>query len=267
VRVVVSDHVTLSRQYCQSPWTMALLKLSTRRFYPLADGRICVSAGSAADLSRIARLEPEQITVVYNPIPGPKKPLVTSPEAELSWSGARARILSVGNLKTQKNHALLIRAIALLDRKYAARLVIMGEGPLRSQLANLAAELGIAESIAMPGFTDDLWPFYASAAVFVLSSDYEGFGNVLVEALHAGLPVVSTDCADGPAEILAQGEFGMLVPCGDAAALASAIERAFENPVDKARLAARAREFDPDAAVERYLDLLLGGATGVGIAE
>jgi glycosyltransferase involved in cell wall biosynthesis len=246
---------------------MALVKLTIRRFYPLADGRICVSAGSAADLARIAGLELEQVTVVHNPIPGPLEHLVTSPEAELLWSGARARILTVGSLKTQKNQALLIRAIALLDKKYDARLAIMGEGPRRSQLADLADELGIANSVVIPGFVGNLWPFYASGTVFALSSDYEGFGNVLVEALHAGLPVVSTDCADGPAEILAGGRFGTLVPCGDADALASAIERALQNPVDKPRLQARAREFSPDTAAEHYLGLLLGRVTGVGMSE
>ena len=126
--------------------------------------------------------------------------------------------------KHQKNHALLLRAFALLERP-DARLMLLGNGELEPDLRRLAAELGIADRVIFAGFHPDPTPFYRTADLFVLSSDYEGFGNVIVEALACGTPVVSTDCPSGPAEILADGEFGALVPVGDAQALARAIDR------------------------------------------
>ena len=98
------------------------------------------------------------------------------------------------------------------------------------------------------------------AALFVLSSAWEGSPGVLVEALACGCPVVSTDCPSGPAEILAGGSYGRLVPVGDDAALAEAILEALATPADREVLRSRARAFDVDSAVERYLEILLPGA-------
>jgi glycosyltransferase involved in cell wall biosynthesis len=110
----------------------------------------------------------------------------------------------------------------------------------------------------MPGFKVNPYPFLRKASVFVLSSRYEGFGNVLVEALLCGCPVVSTNCPSGPAEILAGGKYGMLVPVGDESGLADAICETLDNPRDKAVLRARGEEFSIENAVERYRKVLLG---------
>src|SRR4030095_8305393 len=100
------------------------------------------------------------------------------------------RVISVGTLKPQKNHALLLRAFADLHRRNRANLMIVGEGELRPMLERMIGELDIEDSVSMPGFVLDPMPYYASANLFVLSSDFEGFANVLVEAMAAGLPVV-----------------------------------------------------------------------------
>jgi glycosyltransferase involved in cell wall biosynthesis len=258
VKVAVSDHSTLSPQYGGSAMTMAALRASTRFFYPLADARIVVSGGSADDLARISGIPRNRFEVVYNPIPTPRHSIESNAEIERLWSENEPRIIAVGTLKHQKNHDLLIRAFAKLLEKRPARLMILGEGVLRGELEALATTLGVADRLLMPGFAVDPWPYYASANLFVLSSHYEGFGNVIVEAMHAGLPIVSTDCASGPAEILDFGRFGTLVPCGDPDHLAAAMAAALDNEIDRDAQKARAAVFSPDTAVDRYLQLMLG---------
>jgi len=123
-------------------------------------------------------------------------------------------------------------------------------------LRRLAAELGIANRVIFAGFHSDPSPFYATADLFVLSSNHEGFGNVIVEALSFGLPVVSTDCPSGPAEILENGRWGRLTPVGDAQALARAMDESLSTPVDRDALKRRAADFSPEIAARKYLDLL-----------
>jgi glycosyltransferase involved in cell wall biosynthesis len=158
-------------------------------------------------------------------------------------------------MKAVKNHQLLLRAFARLDRP-DARLMFVGDGNGREALLSLARELDVAERVIFAGFRSDPTPFYLTADLFVLSSDYEGFGNVIVEAMACGTPVVSTDCPSGPGEILEGGRYGRLVPVGNAPALAHAIKTALEAPVDRDALVRRASDFAPEIAARRYLDLL-----------
>jgi len=134
-------------------------------------------------------------------------------------------------------------------------LMILGEGELCTELEHLAARLGIAEDFALPGFVQNPYPYLKRAAVFVLSSRWEGLPTVLVEALALGTPVVSTDCPSGPREILADGKWGRLVPVGDAGKLAEAILETLRQPkttVDKQSLL----RFTVDYAVEQYAKVL-----------
>ena len=132
----------------------------------------------------------------------------------------------------------------------------------RTSLLQVTASHGVDADFALPGFKSNPFAFMARAAVFVLSSRYEGFGNVLVEALACGCPVVSTDCPGGPREILEGGRFGELVPVGDESAMAEAILRTLDCPPDPERLIARARVFSVAAAVSAYVRVLsqAGGA-------
>lgn len=250
-RIVTADHITLSRQYGGEPLRMASLKASLRLFYPSADHRIAVSKGSAADLERLCRAPVEAL---YNPIPS----VGDGPAEPGAWPTGKRRLLSAGSFKAQKNQALLLEAMTLLEPRLDAALVILGEGALRPRLERDIDRLGLAGRVFLPGHVLDPGPYYRAAELFVLSSDYEGFGNVIVEALSAGLPVVSTDCPDGPAEILDGGRYGELVPPRDPAALAAAIDRAFAAPPSPDRQKARASEFGEDRAVERYLEIMLG---------
>ena len=206
-----------------------MLRWTTRWLYPLADHRVVVSARAAGDLAALSRLARERFEVIHNPI-SPPTLLATTPEVERLWGDGEPRIITVGALKEEKNQALLLRAFARLSGHPEARLMILGEGPLRAGLERLAAKLGIADRVRMPGFSVDPWPCLASADLFVLSSDHEGFGLVLAEAMHAGLRVVSTDCEGGPREILDGGRYGKLIPTGDVAGLAEAMAAALQKP-------------------------------------
>jgi len=137
------------------------------------------------------------------------------------------------------------------------RLLIFGEGPERPQLEALASTLGISDDLVLPGFVENPYAAFSRAALFVLSSDYEGLGNVLIEALACGCPVVSTDCPSGPAEILDGGRYGELVPVNDTEALAAAMIRTLDAPLPTDMLRRRGGEFSLERSVVRYLALLL----------
>ena len=128
----------------------------------------------------------------------------------------------------------------------------------RQELQDLAAELGVVDDIALPGYQRDPHTFLRAARVFVLSSNFEGFGNVLVEALLEGCPVVSTDCPSGPAEILENGRYGKLVPVNDTARLTEAILDSLKSEPDADMLRQRGREFSPERAVEGYHRIFFG---------
>ncbi|MGE5721893.1 MAG: glycosyltransferase, partial [Sphingomonadales bacterium] len=257
-RVVLSDHIVLSKQYAHFGVVRRLLRrLSIRLAYPLADARVLVSRQAADDLARISGISRDSIDVVYNPVSRPTA--ASQPvDAAALWGDADGRIITVGSLKAQKNHALLIRSFARLRAKRRARLLILGDGPLRGELEALVASQGLSGEVLMPGFVTDPWPYYETADLFALSSDYEGYPLVLIEALRSGLTVVSTDCESGPREILDGGRYGRLVPVGDEAAFAAAMEQALAGPGDPAPLQARAEALSGQGTSDRYLQLMLG---------
>lgn len=257
-RLLLVEHNTLSLQY--AAWGALhnfLLSASMFGTYRYADCIAAVSEGSATDTARLARLRADQVTILHNPIPRRPTPYPDAiAAAEALWACPPGqRILTVGSLKDQKNHRILLQAFATMARP-DARLMLLGQGSNEAALRVLARDLGIAERVIFPGFRPDLSPFYGTADLFVLSSNYEGFGNVIVEALSFGLPIVSTDCPSGPAEILQGGRFGRLVPVGDASALARAMNDALSTPVDREALIRRASDFAPEIATRKYLDLL-----------
>jgi len=164
-------------------------------------------------------------------------------------------ILGAGRLVPEKGFASLITAFARL-RDEQARLVIAGDGPERQNLLDLANALGVASRLTMPGYVRNIRPLLDQARLFVLSSDHEGYAAVLIEALEAGRPVVSTDCTPATDDLLRSRAAGRVVPIRDAAALASAIGAMLAAPApDPGALAATASPFRIDGIAREYLAL------------
>lgn len=257
-RVVVSEHAPLSIAYSRKGRLHNfVMAMSMTLGYRLADARVAVSSGVAEDIARLAAIGRNDVAVVHNPAATGRR-VVPSPDSRPIPSTLGPLIVTVATLKPVKRHDLLIRAFAML-RLPRARLCIIGEGSERHRLEALAEELGIASQVLLLGFETDPTRWYSHADVFVLSSDYEGFGNVLVEALEQGAPIVSTDCPVGPREILEDGRHGILVPVGNVEALASAIQSALSTEHDRGALMRRAADFSLEKASAAYLDLLLPG--------
>jgi glycosyltransferase involved in cell wall biosynthesis len=162
-------------------------------------------------------------------------------------------ILSVGRLKVdQKGQDDLVKAFARFaqtDSDYD--LVLVGDGPSRTALQSLASELGVRARVHFIGYSGEPWPFYARAAIFAHCARHEAFGNVLVEALGYGLPIVATD-TPGAREVLARGTFGRLVPIGDIYGITRELQDAVQSQEDSARLKRRAADFAPAHAIEKY---------------
>ena len=209
-RTVVSDHNTMSNQsFSAGAVNRAAMWATIRTTYPLAAARVAVSRGVAQDVARLGGLSPGDFTVV----PNPAYPSAVDTAGPDPWAGRDgARVLGVGRMKAQKDFPLLVDAFARLARQRPATLAILGEGSERAAVQQRADALGVADRVVLPGFTDRPGPWYAHADVFALSSRYEGFGNVVVEALAYGTPVVSTDCPSGPSDILDGGRWGAAGP-------------------------------------------------------
>ena len=267
-RVVVAEHTTWSRdKIASTSWGRWKVRSTMHYAFPAADGIVTVSTGAADDLARFANFDRRAITVIYNPLVGDAKPPACAPIAPDGWwTGPHRKVLAVGTLKTIKDYATLLNAFARLRHRVDARLLILGEGSCRAALEAQARQLGIETSVFMPGFVKDTSPYYQQADLHVLSSTGEGLPTVIIEALEAGTPIVSTDCPSGPREILCDGQFGRLVPVGDAAALAVAMAESLAATHDTAALKARAQDFSIDKAVDQYEALLFPQTTGPATA-
>jgi glycosyltransferase involved in cell wall biosynthesis len=232
-RCVVTEHAPLSRLIAQQDnWRYRLLPALLRWAYRRAHAVVGVSTGVRDDLQQILGkgVAPQ---VIRNPVLG------LGFEAEMAlavgdpWLTDEALrvVLSVCRLSVEKDLPTLIKAFAEVHRERPeTRLLMVGEGPDRGRLEKLIAEMGLGDVVRLPGYTGTPLAWMRRAAVFVLSSRFEGFGNALVEAMACGTPVVSTDCPVGPREILEGGRLGDLVPVGDAPAMARAIGDALDAP-------------------------------------
>jgi glycosyltransferase involved in cell wall biosynthesis len=265
-RIIASAHNLPSADLHLGPNLKSRIKLRLMRLaYRWADNFVAVSQGVAAEAETLLGVSKARIRVIYNPLVTPE--LATLAQAPLTDNGSKTIghpwfapgsppvILGVGRLTAQKDFPTLIRAFALIRQQRPARLMILGEGPLRGELTTLIDSLELTDDVCLAGFQDNPYGYLARSAVFAFSSAWEGFGNVIVEALAIGTPVVSTDCRSGPAEILGDGAYGRLVPVGDVSALAAAVMAVLDTPPDPAVGQARSADFTIAAIVAQYQDL------------
>lgn len=259
-RVVMCIQTYMSEQFRhdQSSTLKKLRPQLVRWLYPRSDELVAASRGTAEDLAQILDLPLERIRVIYNPVVTPEVLEKSQEPVDHPWfaSGELPVVLGVGRLVNQKDFATLITAFAKVRQERPARLVILGEGELRQPLERLILELNLQDDVTLPGFVDNPYAYMEKAAVFALSSKYEGFGNVVAEALATGTQVVATDCPSGPAEILDNGNYGKLVPTSDPAALAQAILYTLDNPIDREILKRRSLAFSTDRVVDQYMEVL-----------
>jgi glycosyltransferase involved in cell wall biosynthesis len=254
--VFISLHTVLSTSLAGEPsFRNRLIKIISSLFFRYADAAICISKGVAEDFIKTTGMPPQKTHVVYNPIVYPGLEQEARQSISHPWfaTGNKPVILAVGRLVVAKDYPTLLNAFSLLNRKRQANLLILGEGRERLRLEALVRQLGLTENVQMPGFVKNPYAYMARARLLVLSSRWEGFGNVLVETLACGTPVVSTDCKGGPGEILEGGRFGRLVPVGDAQALAAAMLETLQTPPDRAMLRQRAQDFTLEKSVKEYL--------------
>jgi len=234
-----------------------VLKTFIKLTYPFANGIMAVSNGVKDDICKLGGLNDNQVRVIYNPAATgiPENITITDKIKKNLWGDSFDNyILSVGSLTPQKNFHLLIKAFSKISKKLNAKLIILGEGKLRSSLQELIMKLNLKDSVLLAGFNDNPYPWYLTADVYVLSSDWEGLPTVLIEALESGLPIVSTDCESGPKEILEDGRYGKLVPTNDINALSSAIETSLSEYHDKEFLMKRAKDFSIESISRQYLE-------------
>ena len=255
-RVFANVHNTYSIKFQDlAPAKRAKRLKLIQRIYPRCDGIICVSAGVADDFSAYTGITQDRLSVIYNPVDLDQVSVLSKDSVEHPWfnDGQPPVIVSVGRLSKEKNLGLLIQAFERVRGQLPARLVIVGEGSYSSAYREMAADSRHAADIDFVGHQVNPWKYIARAAVFVLSSNVEGFGNVLIEALAVGTPVVSTDCPSGPREILDNGHYGELVPMDDPPKMAAAIRDSLHHPRSCRMLRNSVRRFGLDRVIERYL--------------
>lgn len=249
--VVVNEQTAL-KMGLRSKWQRHIFWPLAHRVYKRAAKVIAVSSGIASELQETLSLSPDKFQVIHNPITLDEIRDQSS-LSSVSLSMIHPRLVAVGRLARPKNYPLLLRATSRVVREKPVSLYILGEGSERSCLEKLIRDLGLHPVVCLLGFQRNPYAYMRQADVFVLSSDYEGFGNVIVEAMALGIPVIATDCPYGPREILAGGKYGVLVPPGDEQALADAILSLLRDPDARRRLGAEAKKRAEEFSVEKIV--------------
>lgn len=239
------------------PWRRLKVRRAIARHYGKAHAVIVPSPGIAQDLLELG-VPNDILQVIPNPIAtAGLDDLARKPLAH-PWfqPGEPPVVLGVGELCARKDFLTLLEAASLASRSKALRLMILGDGPQRVHLQQRAHALGWAEHLALPGFVANPYPYMSRAAMLVLPSRLEGFGNVLVEAMHLGTPLIATDCPYGPRDILEHGRLGLLVQVGAPRAMAEAILETLVKPAQRQELRAAAARYDQHANARRYLEVM-----------
>lgn len=261
-KIIISERIDTIAYYKTKRFGSLMLKM-VKRYYPLADKIIVISKGIANSLQQLGVSGCE---VIYNPVyVSNEKP------SRSSAKDGRFTFINVARFEDQKNHRLLLEAFAKLPNKNS-RLLLVGKGRLQPQMEQLSKRLGIQDRVEFLGFQKNVNELLQRSDCFVFSSDFEGFGNAIVEALNNGIPVVSTDCPHGPREILDPetrgkeirdeidlGKYGILVPVKRADLLAKAMDRMYSDQDLReayARLSLkRVKDFEVSKISNEYFDL------------
>lgn len=260
-RVVLRVSTTVSAQR-YAPWKKWLVRQLLSFFYSRADQVIAVSNGVASDLHSYLKLDVSKISRIYNPTITQEifdKSMEPIPHPWFTPHHAPV-IIGVGRLILDKGFAHLLEAFALVRSVMPAKLVLIGDGPERLNLNNLAQKLNVQDDFSIIGFVENPFAYMKRAALFVLPSRREGLPNALIEAMACGCPVISTDSPGGAREILRDGQYGDLVPLDSSELLVDAILRNLNGNV-KSVDPGWLEQFKMEYVAKQYLSVLSGGAS------
>ena len=258
-KVFVSERCNVEYDFPVGSSRSFIMRGLIRLFYHKADSIIAISKGVKKSLESLG-IPAKKITVIYNPQHIDYIREKSRENSQIQTPGEPFTIITVGRFYQQKDHGTLLEAFEKIRRTLDTHLIIIGSGPMEKALRRRSKTLGISESVSWIPWQTNPFAIMEKASLFVLPSRYEGFGNVLVEAMVCGLPIVSTDCPSGPSEILSNGEHGILVPVGDSDAIARASLSILQNKALSEKMRTngyqRADDFDVSVIGPKYLDVI-----------
>lgn len=246
-RVIVEEVAQLERgRELRNAFRESIVMVLMKLLYTKADSVIGITKCISEQIGRMTRVGMDKIKTIPGLVDIKEITKHENEDQDHPWLSEKQVpvIIAIGRFLPEKDFHSLLKAFSKLRERRSARLIILGEGKQRPELEELAIELKISEDVSMPGFTNNPGAFLSRSDLFVLSSRFEGFGIVVIEAMAVGCNVVTTDCSTGPIDIVGNGQYGTVVPVGDVDAMATAMEYRLDNPIDSEALRARAREFD-----------------------
>jgi glycosyltransferase involved in cell wall biosynthesis len=257
---VLSQRIVPFMQHAGRGCLGRLILSVAKKLYPRAAHVITVSARIREIMVENFGLRLDQVTFIPNPVD------LASLSRETTFLPASLvrppYLLHIGRLRiAQKGQDTLVQAFSQLEKRWPAlSLVLVGDGPDREELESLIRGLGLAERVILTGWQSDVASLMAKSEMVILPSRYEGWPNVLVEAMACGCPVVATDCESGPKEIIGNNEYGLLVPADDPKGLAQTIETLLASDTSrefwKERARKRAGEFSLERIGPKYIELI-----------
>ncbi|GAP93632.1 glycosyltransferase [Leptolyngbya sp. NIES-2104] len=255
-KLILVEHLALSKNQDRPDEPQSrLLPALMQSLYPKADAIVAVAQKMAAQLQEDYDLK--TVHAISNAVVNNQLVQKAAEPLDHPWFDDSIPVfLGVGRFAAQKDFTTLIQAFSILRQQAPARLIILGEGALRSRLEAQIEALNLQNDVLLPGFDPNPYRYMSRATAFVLSSRWEALPTVLIEAMACGCQVIGTRCPFGVEEILANGEFGQLVPIEDAIALSQAMKTAIDSPISPEALKFRAQSFSAERAVDRYLDLI-----------
>jgi glycosyltransferase involved in cell wall biosynthesis len=265
-KVILGEHNIISLEASiehRDKLHLRLLPILMRSTYPHGDALVGVSKDTITDLVETLKIKANiPMQVILNPINPDRVQQLAREQIEHPWfqiNSAIPTIVTVARLAKQKQLDGLLEAFAQVVKIAPARLFILGEGPLRVELENQCQELGITDSVAMPGYDPNPYRYMANCDVFVLASAWEGCPIALQEAMASGAAVIVTDAPGGMKDIIDYGKYGRMVPTGDPAALAAEILQLLNRPDLKQHYRLQAQQRSEDfhylKTAQQYIDL------------
>lgn len=251
VKLILWEHSPPSRSSNSPTWLYAP---TASIAYQASTKVVAVSTGVWKDIDRITVGLRRKTLVIFNPVVSPRAQLLLPPTAD-----QQKRLIWVGRFDVPKNPALVLEAFALLASDSGISLVMVGEGHLRSEMEATCRKLGLHQRVSFTGFRADPYELLTTSDLLVLTSHREGLPTVVIEAMHCGLRVVSTDCGDGIRDILLDGRYGTIVPAGDPAAMAQAIAAELSTPRNSQAQIDGAQRFLPQTIAKQFMAAMTAG--------